>query len=64
MISQTFLDLSAMLLREQWDVSYDVKEVQSTMEKYFGREYSRSDVEEALDIIIAEKLNYPNNDYT
>lgn len=62
-MNQTFLDLSAMLLTEGWDINFNVDEVQSTMERYFDKEYARSEVEEAIGYI-AEQLRNQTNDYT
>lgn len=51
MTSQTFLDLSTMILKEDWNLNYDEVEVQTTMEEYFGREYSLEEVKEAIGMI-------------
>lgn len=55
MVSQTFLDLSAMMLNEGWSLNTNVEEVQTTMEDYFQQEYNLADVKEALDVLIANE---------
>lgn len=61
MISQTFLDLSTMLLKENWDINFDPVEVQSTMEEYFDKEYVLDEVKEAIDMVITEQLSNQND---
>lgn len=57
MISQTFLDLTLMLLKERWDLNYDPVEVRCTMESYFNKEYGLKEVEEAIGLVVEEQLS-------
>lgn len=60
MTSQTFLDLSTMLLKEKWNLNYDEHEVQDTMEQYYGREYDIDEVRKAIGIIADNLANVFN----
>lgn len=64
MISQTFLDLTVLLLDTGWDLNYNEVEVQSAMEEYFDKQYDLGEVKEAIDKVVTERLSnveYPND---
>lgn len=53
-ISQEFLDLSIMVLEEDYDVWQETPKVKADMESYFKKEYNKEEVRNAIDKIITE----------
>lgn len=54
MVSQEFLDLSIMVLKESYNVWRSTEEVLNDMETYFDKKYDEEKVKEAVDTIINE----------
>lgn len=54
-ISQEFLDLSIMVLEDDYDVWQETPKVKADMESYFKRIYKEEEVKKAVDRIITER---------
>lgn len=53
-ISQEFLDLSVMVLEEDYNVWQETPKVKADMESYFKKIYNEEEVRNAIDKIITE----------
>jgi predicted DNA-binding protein YlxM (UPF0122 family) len=55
MVSQTFLDLSVMVVKDNYDVWQETEQVMADMKEYFKKDYSFIEVAKAVDFIITER---------